>query len=210
LINGDETMRLTVNPNRMELLRLRRRLGLAERGHKLLKDKLEELMRQFLENIRRLAELQEGVSAQLKKIFLSFALARSRSSFADLDRFLPQGRVNVETKKERVLNLYLPRFELKEMETADYDLRNTEAELDIGLKKTREIMKDLLEMARLWKTVELLSTEIEVTRRRVNALEYILIPSIRETIRSISSRLEEMERSYQVQLMRVKEIIRQH
>jgi V/A-type H+-transporting ATPase subunit D len=210
LINGDEIMRLTVNPNRMELLRLRRRLGLAERGHKLLKDKLEELMRQFLENIRRLAELQEGVSAQLKKIFLSFALARSRSSFADLDRFLPRGRVSVETKKERVLNLYLPRFELKEMETADYDLWNTEAELDIGLKKTREIMKDLLEMARLWKTVELLSTEIEVTRRRVNALEYILIPNIRETIRSISSRLEEMERSYQVQLMRVKEIIRQH
>jgi len=203
-------MRLHVNPNRMELLRLRRRLGLAERGHKLLKDKLEELMRQFLENIRRLSELQEEVSVKFKKIFLSFALARSRSSLADLEWLLPQGRINLETKKERVLNLSIPRFEIKEMETADYDLLNTEAELDIGIKKTREIMKDMFEMARLWKAVELLSSEIEVTRRRVNALEYILIPSIKETIRSISARLEEMERSYQVQLMRVKEVVRHH
>lgn len=203
-------MRLNVNPNRMELLRLRRRLGLAERGHKLLKDKLEELMRRFLEDIRRLSELQEEASAEFKKIFLSFVLARSRNSLAELERLLPQGEISLETKKERVLNLSIPRFEIKKIETADYDLLNTEAELDIGLKKTRQIMKDLLEMARLWKAVELLSSEIEVTRRRVNALEYILIPSIKETIRSISSRLEEIERSYQVQLMRVKEIIRHH
>jgi V/A-type H+-transporting ATPase subunit D len=203
-------MRLTVNPNRMELLRLRRRLGLAERGHKLLKDKLEELMRRFLDDIRRLSELQLGVSAKLKKVFLSFALARSRSSLTDFDRLLPPGRIELETRRMRVLNLHIPRFEIKVMETADYDLLNTEAELDIGLKKTRELMNDLLEMARLWKAVELLSAEIEVTRRRVNALEYILIPSLKETIRSISSRLEEMERSYQVQLMRVKEIIRRH
>lgn len=203
-------MRLHVNPNRMELLRLRRRLGLAERGHKLLKDKLEELMRRFIENVRRLSELQEEVSAKFKKIFLSFALARSRSSLADLERLIPQGKLVLETKKERVLNLSIPRFEIKEAETADYDLLNTEAELDIGLKKTREMMKDLLEMARLWRAVELVSSEIEVTRRRVNALEYILIPSIKETIGYISARLEEIERSYQVQLMRVKEIIRHH
>ncbi len=203
-------MRLNVNPNRMELLRLRRRLGLAERGHKLLKDKLEELMRQFLDNIRRLSELQAGVSEKLSKIFLSFAVARTRNSLLDLEQWLPAGRLAVETEKGRILNLAIPRFEVKEMETADYDLLNTEAELDIGLRKTREVMKDLLEMARLWKAVELLSIEIEVTRRRVNALEYILIPNIKETIGYISSRLEEMERSFQVQLMRVKEIIRQH
>jgi V/A-type H+-transporting ATPase subunit D len=203
-------MRLHVNPNRMELMRLRRRLGLAERGHKLLKDKLEELMRQFLDNIRRLSELQSGVSEKLEKIFLSFAVARTRNSLLDLEQWLPAGRLAVETKKGRILNLVIPRFEIKEMETADYDLLNTEAELDIGLRKTREVMPELLEMARLWKAVELLSIEIEVTRRRVNALEYILIPNIKETIGYISSRLEEMERSFQVQLMRVKEIIRQH
>ncbi|MGB6340716.1 MAG: V-type ATP synthase subunit D, partial [Candidatus Aminicenantaceae bacterium] len=87
---------------------------------------------------------------------------------------------------------------------------NTESELDIGVKKMKELFDDLMEMARLWKAVELLSTEIEVTRRRVNALEHNLIPNIKETISYISGRLEEMERSYQVQLMRVKEIIRGH
>jgi V/A-type H+-transporting ATPase subunit D len=203
-------MRLNVNPNRMELMRLRRRLGLAERGHKLLKDKLEELMRQFLDNIRRLSELQAGVSGKLNKIFLAFAVARTRNSLLELEQWLPAGRLTVETARTRILNLAIPRFEVKEMETADYDLLNTEAELDIGLRKTREVMPELLEMARLWKAVELLSIEIEVTRRRVNALEYILIPNIKETIGYISSRLEEMERSYQVQLMRVKEIVRQH
>lgn len=203
-------MRLNVNPNRMELLRLRRRLALAERGHKLLKDKLEELMRQFLETIRRLSEIQERVSAGLRKIFLSFALARMRHSLADLERFLPEGKLVLETKKERILNLAVPRFSVKEAEVSDYDLLNTEAELDIGIKMTKELLDDLLEMARLWKAAELLSSEIEATRRRVNALEHILIPNIKETIAYISSRLEEIERSYQVQLMRVKEIVRGH
>jgi V/A-type H+-transporting ATPase subunit D len=203
-------MRLHVNPNRMELLRLRRRLGLAERGHKLLKDKLEELMRRFLENIRRLSELQAGVSEKLNKAFLSFALARTRNSFAELERLIPSGRLIVETKKERILNLAIPRLEIKEIDISVCDLLNTEAELDVGIKKTQEVMKDLLEMARLWKAAEFLSDEIDVTRRRVNALEYILIPSIKETIAYISGRLEEMERSFQVQLMRVKEIIRTH
>ena len=86
----------------------------------------------------------------------------------------------------------------------------TESELDIGLRKTQELFEHLMELARLSKAAELLADEIEVTRRRVNALEYILIPSIKETISYISSRLEEMERSFQVQLMRVKEIVRGH
>ncbi len=203
-------MRLSVNPNRMELLRLRRRLALAERGHKLLKDKLEELMRQFLETIRRLSEIQESVSSKLRKIFLSFALARTRHSLADLERLLPEGKLVLETKKERILNLAVPRFAVESLEVSDYDLLNTEAELDIGIKKAKETLDDLLEMARLWKAAELLSSEIESTRRRVNALEHILIPNIKETIAYISSRLEEIERSYQVQLMRVKEIVRGH
>jgi V/A-type H+-transporting ATPase subunit D len=203
-------MRLAVNPNRMELLRLRRRLVLAERGHKLLKDKLEEIMRRFLRLVRELYNLQEIVSLKLKKVFLSFVLARSRDSYKDLEKLIPEGKLILATKKERIFNLTIPRFEIEEKEVSDYDFLNTESELDIGLKKTQELLEDLMEMSRLWKAVELLSHEIEVTRRRVNALEHILVPSIKETISYISGRLEEMERSYQVQLMRIKEILRHH
>jgi len=203
-------MRLSVNPNRMELMRLRRRLVLAERGHKLLKDKLEEIMRRFLDIMRKYFDLQGEISKKLDKVFLSFALARTRNSLTDLDKLLPEGKLTLEVKKEKVFNLTFPRFDIKENETADYDLFNTDAELDIGLKKMKELLEDLTEMARLWKAVELLSREIEATRRRVNALEHILIPSIKETIKYISSRLDEIERSYQVQLMRVKEIVRSH
>ena len=203
-------MRLSVNPNRMELLRLRRRLVLAERGHKLLKDKLEEIMRRFLQLMRRLFELQEGISPKLKKAFLSFAFVRARSSRRELEELIPEGKLLLAPKKERIFNVSIPQFEISETEISDYDLVNTESELDIGIKKIQEIIEDLMEMSRLWKAVELLSHEIEVTRRRVNALEHILIPSIKETVSYISSRLEEMERSYQVQLMRVKEIVRKH
>jgi V/A-type H+-transporting ATPase subunit D len=203
-------MRLNVNPNRMELMRLRRRLVLAERGHKLLKDKLEEIMRRFLEIMRQLSDLQGEVSKKLDKVFLAFALARTKDSLQKLEEFLPEGVLRLDVKEEKVFNLTIPRFQIQELKTVDYDLFKTEAELDVGLKKMSEMLEDLTEMARLWKAVELLSREIEATRRRVNALEHILIPSIKETIKYISSRLDEMERSYQVQLMRVKEIVRSH
>jgi V/A-type H+-transporting ATPase subunit D len=184
-------MRLSVNPNRMELLRLRRRLVLAERGHKLLKDKLEEIMRRFLQLMRRLFELQEGISPKLKKAFLSFVFVRARSSHRELEKLIPEGRLLLAPKRERIFNVSIPKFEVEEKEISDYDFVNTESELDIGIKKIQ-------------------AHEIEVTRRRVNALEHILIPNIKKTVSYISSRLEEMERSYQVQLMRVKEIVRKH
>ena len=203
-------MRLAVNPNRMELLRLRKRLVLAERGHKLLKDKLEEIMRRFLEISRRLYDLQGEVSRKLDKVFLSFALVRCRNSIEELEELLPDGELILDPRVERVFNLAIPKFGIKEWTISDYDLLNTESELDIGVKKMQELFEDLMEMARLWKAVELLSAEFEVTRRRVNALEHNLIPNIKETIGYISGRLEEMERSYQVQLMRVKEIVRGH
>jgi V/A-type H+-transporting ATPase subunit D len=203
-------MRLNVNPNRMELLRLRRRLVLAERGHKLLKDKLEEIMRRFLEIMRRLSEIHARIHTKWDRVLLAFAFVRGRSARKELERLLPEGELTLDIKKEKVFNLSIPKFEIKDFTISDYDLLNTESELDIGVKKMQEMMDDLLEMARLWKAVELLSREIEVTRRRVNALEHILIPNIKETIHYISNRLEEMERSYQVQLMRVKEIVRSH
>jgi V/A-type H+-transporting ATPase subunit D len=200
-------MRMNVNPNRMELLRLRKRIKLAERGHKLLKDKLEEIMRRFLELMKRLNELQEGIGEKLNKIFISFAVARTRHSRKRIEKLIPEGSLDLDVRSEKVFNLSIPKFSIKNLETSDYDFFNTESELDVGLKKMQELLEDLMEIARLWKAVELLAREIDVTRRRVNALEHILIPNLKETIKYISGRLEEMERSYQVQLMRVKEII---
>ncbi|MFW6159790.1 MAG: V-type ATP synthase subunit D [Acidobacteriota bacterium] len=201
-------MKLNVNPNRMELLRLRRRLVLAERGHKLLKDKLEELMRRFLDMIKELSSLQERLTPVLNQIFISLAMAQAPATFKETEELIPEGDLSLKTREEKVFSLIIPRMKLRNLRFSDYDLRRTSAELDIGLKKTREILDDLTEMVRLYKAVELLAEEIESTRRRVNALEHILIPSLKETIRAIAGRLEEMERSYQVQLMRVKEIVR--
>jgi len=203
-------MKLYVNPNRMELLRLRRRLALAERGHKLLKDKLEEIMRRFLETIRRLSMLQVEVSAGLDRIFVAFALASGRNSAEEMSRLVPDGALDLASERTRVLSLVIPSFTVERLRVSGYDLLETEAEMDIGLKRAESLLPALLEMARLWKTAELLSREIEITRRRVNALEHILIPGILDAIHAISARLEEMERSTQVQLMRVKEIIRHH
>jgi V/A-type H+/Na+-transporting ATPase subunit D len=203
-------VKLNVNPNRMELLRLRRRLALAERGHKLLKDKLEEIMRRFLENMRRLTELHAQAQRGFETILMSFAIARCRNAMDELETLIPAGKLELSAEKTRILSLAVPRLETAVLEISDYDLLATDAEFDIGVKTTREILPIMLEIAGLWKAVELLANEIELTRRRVNALEHILIPGIRVTIRSIASRLEEMERSYQVQLMRVKEMVREH
>jgi V/A-type H+-transporting ATPase subunit D len=203
-------MKLYVNPNRMELLRLKRRLALAERGHKLLKDKLEEIMRRFLETIRRLSMLQAEVSSGLDRIFVAFALASGRNSAEEMSRLVPDGALDLASERTRVLSLVIPSFTVERLRVSGYDLLETEAEMDIGLKRAESLLPALLEMARLWKTAELLSREIEITRRRVNALEHILIPGILDAIHTISARLEEIERSTQVQLMRVKEIIRHH
>lgn len=203
-------MKLHVNPNRMELLRLRRRLALAERGHKLLKDKLEETMRRFLETIRRLSALQSEASAGLDKVFVSFAVASGRHSAEEFARLVPEGALELEARRTRLLGLAIPVLAVARRRVAAYDLLETESELDIGVRRAEALLPLLLEMARLWKTVDLLSREIETTRRRVNALEHILIPGIKDAIHAIASRLEEMERSTQVQLMRVKEIVRHH
>ncbi|MCR4395780.1 MAG: V-type ATP synthase subunit D [Candidatus Saccharicenans sp.] len=203
-------MKLKVNPNRMELLRLRRRLALAERGHKLLKDKLEELMRQMLETARRLAELHEKVDREFEIITRATAIVRIAQPASEISELLEEGELQLALDKGRLLNLVVPEFQLTAFRTGAYDLFLTESELDVAVKHFQKVLPQLLEFCSLWKKLELLAHEIEVTRRRVNALEYILIPSLKETIRAISSRLEEIERSYQVQLMRVKEIVRHH
>jgi H(+)-transporting ATP synthase, vacuolar type, subunit D len=203
-------MKLKVNPNRMELLRLKRQMTLAERGHKLLKDKLEELMRQFLESARKFNTLHQEVDREFKIITQALATVRITQSLTEISELIPEGNLILEVQPARLLNLTVPEFRIKSFNLASYDLLMTESELDIAAKHWQKVLPMLLEFASLWKKLELLTKEIEVTRRRVNALEYILIPNLKETIQAISSRLEEIERSYQVQLMRVKEIVRHH
>ncbi len=203
-------MKIKVNPNRMELLRLKRRLTLAERGHKLLKDKLEELMRQFLEAARKMSDLRQEVEAEMRIITRALAVVRMSQSLEEIEENIPAGRISLNLNKSRLLNLSVPEFEIEAVDLSGYDLHSTESEIDVAVKHFARALSRFLEFASLWKRLELLSNEIEVTRRRVNALEYILIPNLKETIKAISARLEEIERSYQVQLMRVKEIVRHH
>ncbi|MGB9837063.1 MAG: V-type ATP synthase subunit D [Candidatus Saccharicenans sp.] len=203
-------MKIKVNPNRMELLRLKRRLTLAERGHKLLKDKLEELMRQFLEAAKKMNVLSQEIQTEMQVITRALAVVRMSHSLEEVEEAVPVGDLAFRLEKGRLLNLTVPEFELDGVELSGYDLLNTESELDVAIKHFEKALPKFLEFASLWKKLELLSGEIEVTRRRVNALEYILIPNLKETIKAISARLEEIERSYQVQLMRVKEIVRHH
>jgi V/A-type H+-transporting ATPase subunit D len=167
-------------------------------------------MRQFLEAARKLNLLHQKIDHEFELITRALATVRISHSLVEIEEFIPEGNLFLEVEKGRLLNLTVPEFSLKEIEISSYDLLMTESELDVVTKHFRNILPELLEFASLWKKVELLASEIEVTRRRVNALEYILIPSLKETIQAIASRLEEIERSYQVQLMRVKEIIRHH
>lgn len=203
-------MRLRANPNRMELLRLKRRLLLAERGHKLLKDKLDELMRFFLETSKELLEVKREVEARLARLFQISALIRARHPLQELEEIIPGNQLEVRSDEKRLLNLTIPYFEIGQIAFPFEAATSVEAEMDVAWKESLDLLPLLLNMASLWRQAELLADEIETTRRRVNALEHILIPSLKETIRYIESRLEEIERSYKTQLMRLKEIIERH
>lgn len=203
-------MRLRANPNRMELLRLKRRLVLAERGHKLLKDKLDELMRSFLETIKELIAVKAEVEKKWEKILKISAFLRARHLSQELAEMIKPGELFVIGHEKRRLNLAVPSFELESITPSSDEIALTEAQIEVARRDCLDLFPLLLKMAELWRRGELLADEIEITRRRVNALEHILIPSLKETIRYIESRLEEIERSYKTQLMRIKDIIERH
>jgi len=203
-------MKLHVNPNRMELMRLRRRLGLAERGHKLLKDKLEELMRQFLDNIRRLAELQGSVDEKLRRAFLSFGLTRSSASPADLERMIPEGKLVLKAGREGFSTSPSRSSASRSGRPPIMTFSGPTPNSTSGFKKMRQALPTCWRCPGSGRPASCCPRRSSSPAAGVNALEHILIPNLRETIAAISSRLEEMERSYQVQLMRVKEIIRTH
>ncbi len=206
-------MRLAVNPTRMELLRLRKRLQLARRGHKLLKDKQDELMKRFMGLVHQIKELRLSVESELEEAWKRFLVARSvgGGEIVEAAVSVPTRKTELEVGKEQIMNVVVPVFKLKaEGKVNSYGLATTPAELDTALMAMERVLERMIELASKEKALELLGDEIEKTRRRVNALEYVLIPNLVETIRYISMKLSEMERGNLTRLMRVKEIVREH
>ena len=202
---------MPVSATRMQLMKLRKRLTVARRGHKLLKDKQEELMRQIMALIDDIRTNRARVERETGRILGQFAIARNAFDPKYLDEavMLPTRKVTVSIATRNILNIKVPVFR-KEMSgrTRCYGFATTSSELDFALAALDQLLDSLLVLAEKEKTLELLADEQERTRRRVNALEFVLIPSIVETIKSIDLKLAENERSALTRLMRVKEIIR--
>jgi V/A-type H+-transporting ATPase subunit D len=206
--------RRQVNPNRMELLRLKRQLATARRGHKLLKDKRDELMRQFLEIIRRNRDLRERVEEGLAQAYRQMLLARAVMSPAVMGAALMAGHelLSVEIDTRNITGVNVPVFTSPylisgQIETLPYGMASTAPELDQAILALSAIFPEMIELAEAEKSAQLLADEIEKTRRRVNSLEYILIPELIETIRSISMKMDENERGNLTRLMKVKDMI---
>ena len=206
--------RLKVTPTRMNLNTLKERLATSKRGYKLLKNKQDELMRQFLELIRKNKKLREEVEKELEDSFSDFLIASAFMSpeFMEEAVSFPTQKLGVDISIKNVMSVRIPKMEFKveENENASmfpYGYAETSAGLDKALKGLNEVMNRLLELAELEKTTQLMADEIESTRRRVNALEYRTIPDLEETIKYIRSKLEENERATISRLMKVKDII---
>lgn len=206
--------RLNVNPTRMELTNLKRKLTTARRGHKLLKDKQDELMRRFLDLVRENKELRRKVEEGIEESNRHMALARSVMSDSALDvaLMMPSQKMSLDVSEKNVMSVMLPVFDTK-LKTADendiysYGFAFTSSDLDAAVKSLSDIMPYMLRLAEVEKSCQLMSAEIEKTRRRVNALEHVMIPQYEETIKYISMKLDENERSSTIRLMKVKNMM---
>ena len=187
--------KLNVNPTRMELSKLKKRLTTATRGHKLLKDKQDELMRQFINLVKYNNELRKSVEAELEGSFKDFVMASAVMSSEFLEEAVayPKDSVSVEVGTKNIMSVNVP-----EMKSS---------ELDDAIGKLESILPKLLELAEVEKSTQLMADEIEKTRRRVNALEYMTIPQLQETIKFIRMKLDENERGALTRLMKVKDMI---
>jgi len=204
-------MSLKVNPNRMELLRLKKRLVVAKRGHKLLKDKRDALIQEFIRLAKENKIIREELEDKLMKCYIIFSNASSLMSKITLEETLmfPKAKSAIELTFKNIMSVNVPKYIFKyEGNFYAYSLINTTPELDIALRNFYEILPLMLKLAELDKAVSLLADEIEKTRRRVNALEYVLIPDLEETIKFITMKLDEVARSTTSAIMRIKEIIR--
>ena len=203
-------MAIQTRATRMELLSLRRKLTIAVKGHKLLKDKLDELMRQFKMLISELRGAREKVEKELEGAYRQFLFARAVMTgpgLLDALRY-PGAATRISATTRRVMNLTLPVFDTSvEGDVRNYGMFDTPAGLDEALEVYRRTLPGIVRLAEREKAVEMLAGEIDRTRRRVNALEYIMIPELRTTIRYIKLKLDEMERGNLTRLMKVKEMV---
>lgn len=203
-----------VNPTRMELTRLKKKLTTAVRGHKLLKDKRDELMRQFLDMARLNKQLRAKVEAAIKDANKNFVLASASMNEQTLrtSMLAPKQEVYLDISYRNVMSLDIPVYKINtrtsdENDIYSYGFAFTSADLDDAVASLSAVLPDMLRLAEVEKSCQLLSSEIEKTRRRVNALEHVMIPETREMIRFITMKLDENERSTQTRLMKVKDMV---
>lgn len=206
--------RTQVNPTRMELTRLKKKLVTATRGHKLLKDKRDELMRQFLDKVRENKRLRERVENGIQAANKNFLLARAGMQDEVLNTALlaPKQKVTLESETENVMSVDIPKFTFKtrtpdENDIYSYGFAFTSSDLDGAVKSLSDIFPDMLKLAECEKACQLMAAEIEKTRRRVNALEHVMIPELQENIKYITMKLDENERANTIRLMKVKDML---
>ncbi|MBN2306991.1 V-type ATP synthase subunit D [Candidatus Peregrinibacteria bacterium] len=201
---------LNVNPTRMAMLGLKKKIKSAKRGHKLLKDKQDGLMQKFMEIIREAKRMREEVEARLGEAFKNFIRANSimEEDFVEGALLFSTALMELSVKTKNVMSVRIPQFTLKkEGEAINYGYLQTSGELDMALQSFQEVLPLLIELAEIEKSAEALADELEKTRRRVNALEYRMIPDLEDTIKFISMKLGEMERGAVINTMIVKEKI---
>lgn len=205
---------MNVNPTRMELTNLKRKLVTARRGHKLLKDKRDELMRIFLERVRENKELRRQVEEGIRRANTAMSVARCVMSDKALDvaLMLPTQEMYLDVTEKNVMSVMIPEFNVR-FRTADendiysYGFAETSGDLDTAVKALSDIMPMMIRLAEVEKSCRLMADEIEKTRRRVNALEHVMIPRYEETIKYITMKLDENERSTTTRLMKVKDMM---
>ena len=205
---------VAVNPTRMELTRLKGKLRTAQRGHKLLKDKRDELMKQFLETVREVRTLRREVEDDLMKVHNSFTVASALMSAQALEQALvyPKQSVELTMTFQNVMSVNVPVYDFRtktksESDIYPYGFAATSGELDAAVEALGHVFRKMLKLAQIEKSAQLMAEEIEKTRRRVNALEYVKIPEMQENIKYITMKLEENERANTIRLMKVKDMV---
>ena len=205
---------ITVSPTRMELTRLKGKLRTAQRGHKLLKDKRDELMKQFLETVREVRALRAEVEEELMRVHGAFTVASALMSSEAMEQALlyPKQSVVLTQTTQNIMSVNVPVYDFQTQTRSDSDIypygfAATSGELDTAVDALGKVFKKLLKLAEIEKSAQLMAEEIEKTRRRVNALEYVMIPNTQEAIRYINMKLDENDRATTIRLMKVKDMI---
>ena len=205
---------ITVSPTRMELTRLKGKLRTAQRGHKLLKDKRDELMKQFLDTVREVRSLRAEVEEELMTVHNSFTVTSALMSSEALEQALlyPKQSVELTQTTQNIMSVNVPvyHFQTKTKSDSDiypYGFAATSGELDAAVDALGKVFQKMLKLAEIEKSAQLMAEEIEKTRRRVNALEYVMIPDTQEAIRYINMKRDENDRATTIRLMKVKDML---